>query len=65
VSPVEQTTIDCEYLAYFIPKKIEKKNLLKRYYATFLCGRYNIFLKKNFAPENMKNLPLKISHNQP
>ena len=37
VSPVEQDTIDCEYLAYFERKKIQenfKKNE-KGYYATF------------------------------
>ena len=26
MSPVEQDKIDCDYLAYFWPKKIEKKN---------------------------------------
>ena len=25
VSPVEKDTIDCEYLAYFEPKKLKKK----------------------------------------
>ena len=34
VSPEKQETIECEYLAYFEPKKL--KNI---YYATFQCER--------------------------
>ena len=38
-------------------KKIKKYFLKKEYYATFQCGRYNVFkqkLKKKFDPEKVK-----------
>ena len=47
MSPVEQDTIDCEYLAYFEPKNNFKKNTQE-----FLCN----FL---FADENIKKHPQK------
>ena len=37
MSPVEQDTIDCEYLAYFEPKRNPEK-LETRYYAGKLIG---------------------------
>ena len=47
-----------------------EKNLLfswRIYYATFQCGRYNIFkiFFKFFAPQNMKKTSSKGSHNWP
>ena len=36
------------------------------FYATFQCGRYDIFKKQFFfALENIKNPPSKIAHNRP
>ena len=43
----------------------EKKNLTS-FYATFLCGRYNIFKKILtffFVPQNIEKLPKKVAHN--
>ena len=58
MSPVEQYTIDCEYLAYF-PTKFSKK-FIKEILCTFLVQTLqyfeNIFL---FAHENMKKNALK------
>ena len=47
---VEQYTIDCEYLAYFLPKKIQKK-FKKYFYQRDIIQLfsadvvYNVFLK--------------------
>ena len=56
----------------FIQKKNSKKKKIEffflNYYATFQCGRYNVFkkiLNFFFDPENMKKLPQKVAHNRP
>ena len=52
-------------LAYL---KIHGFFFLTSFYATFQCGRYNIFKKfltYFFAPENMKKTPSKVAHNLP
>ena len=56
-----------ENFVVIIPVLIKQLNLEKKYnfiltlfYATFQCGRYNIFLKKLrffFAPQNIEKLP--------
>ena len=52
VSLVEQYTIDCEYLAYFLPKKLRRDDL------QLFSADATIFLNFLFffAHENMKNL---------
>ena len=45
---------------------LEKKKKLTSFYATFLCGRYNIFKKILtffFVPQNIEKLPWKVAHN--
>ena len=45
---------------------LEKKKNLTSFYATFLCGRYNIFKKILtffFVPQNIEKLPKKVAHN--
>ena len=47
--------------------KISKKNL-PLFYATFQCGRYDIFKKKFkffFDPEKVKKRASKVAHNRP
>ena len=65
MSPVEQDTLDYEYLGYFESKKIKKYIILKRYTYNlcnaFFNGDATIF--KKIATENMKKLPSKVSHN--
>jgi hypothetical protein len=55
VSPVEQDTIDCEYLAYFEAKKSKnyKRDFMQLLVQTlkYLLKEINLFL----ARENMKN----------
>ena len=47
-------------------KKIQKFFLEKGYYATFQCGRYSVFKKKNFlTPQKKKKTPSKVAHNRP
>ena len=49
---------------YFL--KIFKNFFLTLFYATFKCGRYNVFkkiLKNFFAPQNIEKLPKKVAHN--
>ena len=46
VSPVKQYTIDCEYLAYFEPKKDNKK-FIKIYFMQLFSADPTMFLKKN------------------
>ena len=67
------------YTQIFSPKKIgfsEKKNssqkkkifFLPFFYATFQCGRYNVFKKKKlvfFAHKKLKKPPSKVAHNRP
>ena len=66
MSPVEQYTIDCEYLAYFEPKKKEKKIRIffyKRDIMQLFSADGTMFLKKFkhfFAHENMKKSPQKL-----
>ena len=49
MSPVEQDTIDCEYLAYFVPKEIEKK-FDKRDIIQLFIADTTIILKIKFLP---------------
>ena len=59
VSLVEQYTIDCEYLAYFLPKKLRRDNL-----QLFSADATNFFKTFIFlAHENMKNPASKVSYN--
>ena len=70
MSPVEQNTIECEYLAYFEPKKNSKKFKKRKYIrdimqlfsadATIFKKNINIF----FAPENKKKTPATVAHNR-
>ena len=55
-------------------KKKKKKNSKKKkknlplFYATFQCGRYDIFkkkFKKKFDPEKVKKRASKVAHNRP
>ena len=50
MSSVEQDTIDCEYLAYFEPPKIEKKIKNEKFYEKDFMQLFSaddtIFLKK-------------------
>ena len=45
----------------------KKKKILPLFYATFQCGRYDIFKKKlkNFDPEKVKKRASKVAHNRP
>ena len=72
MSPVEQDTIDCEYLAYFLPKKNFKrrfrKKIIKEILGNFLARRLQCFWKKInifFAHKNMKKTFSKVAHNRP
>jgi hypothetical protein len=70
VSPVEQDTIDCEYLVYLEPKKNQKKKIIKEILCNFIVRtlqnfRKNVNFFKNFASENMKKPPSKVAHNWP
>ena len=50
MSPVEQDTIDCEYLAYFEPKKNQKKSkkkIYKRDIMQLFSANGTIYFKKN------------------
>ena len=61
MSLVEQYTIDCEYLANFLPKKNSKKfknYCYKRYVTQIYSADATMFL--NFAHENMKKTVLII-----
>ena len=47
VSPVEQDTVDCEYLAYFVPKKFKRiKNIIKEISCNFLVWMLRIFFEQ-------------------
>ena len=53
-------------------KKKKKKNFPKEnnfflpfFYATFQCGRYNVFKFIFFDRKKLKNPPQKVAHNQP
>jgi hypothetical protein len=69
VSLVEQYTIDCEYLAYFLPKKNSEKNKnYKRDIMQLFSADATMFFKKFqyfFAHANMKKLASKVAHNRP
>ena len=65
VSPVEQYTIDCAYLA----KKKLKTKLFFFYIKEILCNFFSadatiLKKKKNFAHENMKKPPSKVANNR-
>ena len=63
VSPVEQDSIDCKYLAYvYIFSKRKFSKVIKDTLCNFLVGMLQ-FKKKSF--ENMKKLPSKVVHNRP
>ena len=49
MSPVEQDKIDCEYLAYFEPKK-KFKQIYKRDTMQFFSAEDTIFKKKKICP---------------
>ena len=61
VSTVEQDTIDREYLAYFVPKKIQKKFTMQLFSADASVFKTRFF----FDPENMKKPPSKVAYNRP
>ena len=47
---------------------MKKKKKLPLFYATFQCGRYDIFKKiqkKIFDPEKVKKRASKVAHNRP
>ena len=54
MSPVEQYTIDCEYLAYFEPKKLKKKSL-KEILCNFSVDAKILKNKKNSVASALKN----------
>ena len=55
-SPVKHYTIDCEHLAYFEPKKIQRIFFIQEIICTFLFRRYNVFLPMKTS----KNCPQKL-----
>ena len=59
MSPVEQYTIDCEYLAYFEPKNENYKRDIVRLFLRKL-QYFKIILDFIFATENIKKDPKKL-----
>ena len=72
MSLVEQYTIQCEYLAYFLPKKpskkLQKTIFIKGILCNFLVWTLYFFYKNLtflFAHKNMKKSTSKFAHDQP